>query len=137
MKTTEDLHLTYLPTNANEKGKLTVMERANGFPFDIARVFIVQAQKGQVRGMHAHRQCQQFLVCTSGRIKVECDDGQNKATFILERSNEGLLLYCGIWASQTYLEEGSVLSVFCDRPFEESDYLRNYDEFRTFRNMKC
>lgn len=136
MKTIADLKLQSLPSYANETGRLTVVEKANGFPFDIARAFIVQAQKGEVRGRHAHKRCQQFLVCSSGRIEVVCDDGQNKVPFMLERPNEGLLLYPGIWASQTYVDEGTVLSVFCDRPYEESDYLRNYDEFRAFRNSQ-
>lgn len=135
MKTVADLALTNLPSHANETGRLVVMESANGFPFEIARVFVVQALKGQVRGKHAHRQCQQFLVCTSGRIKVECDDGNSKSTFVLEQVNQGLLLPAGMWASQTYESEASVLSVFCDRPYEESDYLRNYEDFRKFRGV--
>ena len=55
-------------------------------------------------------------------------------TYLLNKPNEGLLIPPGIWAQQTYLTENSVLTVLCDRPYEAADYIREYEEFITYRD---
>jgi len=42
-----------------------------------------------------------------------------------------LLIPPGIWAREDYLTDGAVLMVLCDRIYEEGDYIRDYDEFKT------
>ena len=34
-----------------------------------------------------------------------------------------------IWAQQTYGDPNTVLLVLCDEKYQESDYLRNFEEF--------
>ena len=102
-------------------------------PFAIERVFSVRASAGATRGRHAHRQCTQFLTCASGAIEIMCDDGSDRATYLLERPDRGLLVPKGIWAEQTYRTEGAVLLVLCDRAYDEADYIRDYSEFLKFR----
>ena len=43
---------------------------------------------------------------------------------------------CGIWASQDYLEENSIINVFCDQLFDENDYIREYKNFLKERLKK-
>ena len=31
-----------------------------------------------------------------------------------------------------YIEDNTTLTVLCDRPYEEADYIRNYDDFKVF-----
>jgi len=50
----------------------------------------------------------------------------------LDKPNFGLLISPGIWAEQKYKENNTILTVICDRPFEEADYLRSYDDFMLF-----
>lgn len=123
-----------LPHHPAENGDLVVMEALSQVPFMIARVFVVRAPAGAIRGQHAHRQCTQFLTCSSGSIEVSCDDGRETATFVLERPDSGLLVPPGIWAQEVYLAGGSVLTVLCDRPYEPHDYIRDYAEFKAYRS---
>jgi len=122
-----------LPYYCEGNGDLTVMEELNNVPFSIARVFVVRAPSGAIRGQHAHRTCVQFLTCPSGSIEVICDDGEQTMTCLLDRPDMGLLIPPSIWAQQVYKEDGTVLTVLCDRLFEEADYIREYEAFRAFR----
>ena len=112
---------------------LVVIEGQNQVPFAIARVFVVRAPAGAIRGQHAHKACTQLLTCPIGSVDVLCDDGFETASYILDRPNTGLLIPPSIWAQQTYRAPGSVLTVLCDRPYEAEDYIRDYTEFKAYR----
>jgi len=131
MTSINSIKLISLPHHIREDGKLVVMETGI-VPFQIARIFTVLANKDAVRGKHAHRQCAQFLQCSYGSIEVLCNDGVETKTFILDNSIEGLLIPPGIWAQQTYNEDNSLLTVLCDQPYNENDYIREYSEFKQF-----
>ena len=94
---------------------------------------MVQGSTGSVRGMHAHKQCTQFLMCTSGAAEVVCDDGDRSMRTVLDSPRAGLLIPSGIWSTQSYIKKNTVLSVLCDQYYQESDYIRNYDEFLRYR----
>lgn len=125
--------LTKLPYHVEENGDLVVMEQSAHVPFVIARVFIVRAPAAAIRGQHAHMACSQFLTCPTGHVEVLCDDGQKSATYRLDQPNIGLLIPPSIWAQQTYMLPGSVLTVLCDRHYESLDYIRDYDKFKEYR----
>jgi len=127
--TVDDLELISLPENIAENGSLMVIEGIKNIPFEIARIFFVNANQGAVRGEHSHIECAQFLVCLSGKIEVICDDGKMNRVFILEDSSVGLLIPPGIWASQHYKSKSSVLAVLCDQIYTASDYIRDYGAF--------
>ena len=125
--------LIELPYHKENNGDLVAVEgESNVIPFSIERVFNVRAQKGNIRGRHAHRQCSQLLICTNGAIEVKCDDGRTNELYVLDKPNFGLLIAPGVWAEQRYMENNTILTVLCDRPFEEVDYLRNYEDFKLF-----
>jgi dTDP-4-dehydrorhamnose 3,5-epimerase-like enzyme len=128
------LRLVELPHHVGGDGDLSVLEKAH-LPFAIVRLFFVRATVGARRGMHAHRRCSQFMMCVNGAIEVTCDDSEAKRTLVLDRPNLGILVPPSIWATEIYREAGSVLAVACDRPYEEDDYIRDYDEFRRYRAL--
>jgi hypothetical protein len=127
------VQLIKLPYDFADNGDLVVMEGLVHVPFVIARVFVVRGGEGAVRGQHAHKTCTQFLTCPFGSVEVRCDDGNEVATFILNRPDVGLLVPPSIWAQQVYSVANSVLTVLCDRPYERQDYIRNYDDYKTYR----
>ncbi len=101
-------------------------------PFSIARVFVISADKACERGCHAHKVCTQLLVCLKGRCCVAVDDGHVRQKYILDSLGRGLLLPPTIWAEQSY-EKDSVLMVLADYPYDESDYIREYRDYLSFR----
>ncbi|MCZ6525879.1 MAG: FdtA/QdtA family cupin domain-containing protein [Gammaproteobacteria bacterium] len=128
----DSVKIIKLPYIVEENGDLVIMEAAD-LPFDIARVFVVRAETDAVRGCHAHKMCSQFLTCPQGQVEVLCDDAENTAQFSLDAPNLGLYIPAGIWASQKYEEPNSVLTVLCDLPFDESDYIRFYGDYLAYR----
>ena len=128
MKLVKLIELPYLKEN---NGDLVVVE-GEIIPFSIKRVFNVRQQKGDIRGRHAHRHCSQLLICINGAVEVKCDDSSTNELYVLDKPNFWLFIPPGIWADQKYIENNTILTVLCDRPFEEADYLRNYNDFELF-----
>lgn len=112
-----------------EQGFLRVFESDN-IPFVVKRVFsVVNAQGGSKRGQHAHIKCNQLICCVAGVINLICDDGENQDERLLSPESDAVLVPPGIWAEQDYLKDNSIIIVFCDQSYDESDYIRDYDEF--------
>ena len=121
----------------NNQGNLTVVQSGMNVPFDIKRVFyLYDVPGGEARGAHAHKQCHQFLVAVSGSFEVVLDDGNNKRTVVLNRPFYGLHIPPGIWAAEQGFSSGSVCLVLASEKYEETDYIRCYEEFVSFRNLK-
>ena len=119
------------PKKLSSDGGLFVFEEG-AVPFKIKRVFTVHADKDCERGFHAHKLCQQLLVCLKGTCTVICDDGKERREFILSSPHQGLHIPPTIWAEQTY-SAGSILMVLTDQAYEESDYIRDYEGFQKFK----
>mgnify|MGYP001013313978 CR=1 FL=1 len=129
----ESVQLIQFPFFKEDNGELSVFEQnPKAIPFQIKRIFNVRADKGSVRGQHAHYLCSQLLICSNGSIEVTCDDSFNKKVFLLDRPNYGLLVPPAIWAEQNYLQNNSSMTVICDRPYEVKDYISNYKLFKEF-----
>ncbi len=111
------------------------MEGLINVPFPIARVFVVRAPEGAVRGQHAHKACAQFLTCPRGVVKVDCTDGEESAAFELNHPNLGLYIPPGIWAEQRYETRDAALTVLCDRAYEVEDYIREFPDYLTYRRQ--
>ncbi len=135
MHTLNELRLLDFKCSSLESSSLTVFQQED-VSFFIKRVFVVVAQKKVMRGCHAHKNCSQLLVCTIGSCIISCDDGIEKKNILLNKTNQGLLIPPLIWATQEYLEEPTVLTVFCDRVYEEDDYIRDYNQFLKFRGLQ-
>lgn len=128
-----DLQLFKLPRIEDQRGSLLAIQPGPHLPFNIGRVFIVQANAGITRGNHAHKTCNQYLICMAGAVEVVCDDGDEKAAFLLDGPSQALWIPPGIWATQTYRRNDSELIVLCDLPFDEDDYIRDYASFKAYR----
>jgi hypothetical protein len=133
LRTLVDVRPVELERHVRDDGELVVVEQGTSISFPVLRMFIVRASEGAVRGRHAHKLCSQLLVCVHGTIEVECDDGVDRRTFLLDMPNKGLLVPPSIWASETYVVASSVLTVLCDRHYEADDYLRSYEQFLVWR----
>ena len=131
--TISSVYLVKLPYHFEDNGELVVMEGLINVPFAIARVFVVRAPEGSVRGQHAHKACAQFLTCLRGSVDVVCTDGVHTAEFELNHPNIGLFIPPGIWAEQRYKKKDPALTILCDRSYEPEDYIHEYSEFLTYR----
>jgi len=115
------------------RGKLTVAELPVEIPFKAERLFIVYGtDSNKVRGEHAHKVCEQFLICTSGSVNVVADDGLNRQEFILDDPCLGLYIPKLVWATQYNFTVSASLLVLASHAYDNSDYIRNYSEFLSY-----
>lgn len=112
------------------RGSLTVGEVPTEVPFSPARYFVVfDVPSMELRGEHAHKQCQQFLICLHGACRVLLDDGLNRCEVTLDRPDMGIFMPEMIWGTQYRYSPDAVLLVFASQKYAAEDYLRNYDDF--------
>jgi hypothetical protein len=115
---------------SDTRGSLTVGEVPNEVPFAPARYFAVYGVPSvELRGEHAHKRCQQFLICLHGSCRVLMDDGDRRCEVTLDRPDMGVFMPAMIWGTQYRYSPDAVLLVFASRHYEAEDYLRSYDEF--------
>lgn len=122
--------LVELGVFSDMRGSLAVAEIGKGLPFVPRRVFTVyDVPSREVRGEHAHRALEQFLVCTRGSCSVVLDDGSRREEVVLDSPRVGLYIPPMIWAIQYKFSADAVLLVLASETYDVSDYIRDYDEF--------
>lgn len=121
--------------HSNRKGNLTVVENGETLPFDVRRVYyLYDVPGGENRGSHAHRKLEQLIIAASGSFTVTLDDGTNKRSFTLNRPYQGLYVKPGLWRDLDNFSSGAVCLVLASEVYEKEDYIRDYQEFITYRN---
>lgn len=116
--------------HGDERGQLIAIEEQKDIPFAIKRVYYMyDTGEGVVRGHHAHKKLQQILVCVHGSCKIRLDNGTEKKVVALEKPYEGLYVSNAMWREMYDFSPDAVLMVFASELYDESDYIRNYDEF--------
>jgi hypothetical protein len=132
--TVYDCTIIELDKHSLERGNISVVENEQTVPFDVKRVYyLYDVPGGESRGGHAHLQLQQLIVAASGSFTVTLDDGVVKRTFMLNRPYLGLLVVPGIWRELDDFSSGSVCLVLASHPYDEADYIRNYDKFSAYK----
>lgn len=119
-----------LAVRGDERGSLVAIESMRDVPFDIARVYyIFGTQAGVDRGFHAHRDLRQFAVAVSGSCTIILDDGRTRQAMRLDDPSIGLTIDGLLWREMTDFSPDCVLLVFADAIYDESDYIRDYQQF--------
>ncbi len=119
-----------LPLAQDIRGSLTAGEMPRDVPFAPRRYFLVHAvPSGETRGAHAHRTCEQFLVCVAGACSVLVDDGSTRMEVRLDDPCLGLYLPAMVWAVQYKYTADAVLLVLASHPYDAADYIREYDAY--------
>ena len=72
------------------------------------------------------------MVAVSGSIEIELDNGRERRTEVLDRATEAMYVPPGLWRRIRARELHSTLLVFASAPFDEADYIRDYDTFVQF-----
>ena len=119
--------------HGDERGQLVALENDKEIPFETKRVYYMfDTLPGVRRGFHAHKTLKQILICTSGSCKIHLDDGYSTAEVTLHKPYEGLLIDSKLWREMYDFSPDAVLMVLASQMYDESDYIRNYDEFIKF-----
>jgi dTDP-4-dehydrorhamnose 3,5-epimerase-like enzyme len=129
-----NVKLVSIPKIEERRGNLSVIEN-DTVPFDIKRVYyLYDVPSGSERGGHAHKELKQFLVALSGSFDVVLNDGNEELIITLNKPFQGLLINPGIWRELQNFSSGSVCLVVASEVYIEEDYIRDFVEFKLFKN---
>lgn len=124
------VRLCQLPIVADLRGNLSFGEYDRHLPFIPKRYFLVfDVPSKEVRGEHAHKRLEQFLVCVKGSCAVVADDGRHREEIVLDSPGKGLYVPPMVWATQYKYSSDAVLLVLASDVYDAEDYIRNYDDF--------
>ncbi|HJV77730.1 MAG TPA: FdtA/QdtA family cupin domain-containing protein [Paludibacter sp.] len=131
MMTLNGAKMIDLPKTLDRRGNLSVVEEHKNIPFKIKRTYwIYDVPGGEVRGGHAYKENQEFIVALSGSFDVILDDGKERKTFSLNRSYYGLYVPKGIWRQMQNFSTNSLALVLASTKFDTSDYIYDYVLFK-------
>jgi UDP-2-acetamido-3-amino-2,3-dideoxy-glucuronate N-acetyltransferase len=123
-----------IPGAKDLRGSLSFGEVHRQVPFEVKRYFLVfDVPSEHVRGEHAHRALQQFLVCVAGRCNVVIDDGVSRHEVVLDSPSKGVYIPPMVWATQYKFTRDAVLLVLASEYYDASEYIRDYDDFLALR----
>ncbi len=116
--------------HGDNRGQLVALEEYKDIPFRIKRVYYMyDTMPDVVRGHHAHKKLKQILICIHGSCKIRLDNGKEKKIVPLEKPYEGLFVDNKMWREMYDFSPDAVLMVLASELYDETDYIRDYDEF--------
>jgi hypothetical protein len=125
MKTAEFINFTIM---GDKDGSLVALEKGVEVPFSIKRVYYIFHTKREARrGLHAHKNLKQVVVCISGSCKFLLDNGKDKDIILLNSPDKGLIIMYDF-------SDDCILMVLTDNYYDEDDYIRDYNEFLDMTN---
>ncbi|MDZ4844798.1 MAG: FdtA/QdtA family cupin domain-containing protein [Chitinophagales bacterium] len=121
-----------LPQIHNRAGNITTLNNGIDIPFAVRRVYyLYDVPGGETRGGHAHKKLHQLIIAASGSFDVILDDGKNRKVVNLNRPNFGLYVIPGMWRELVNFSSGAICLVLVSNKYDESDYIRDYAEFKS------
>ena len=124
-----NIELLPIPKIEDYRGSIAVIEN-EVIPFSIRRVYyLFDVPSTARRGGHAHKEQLEFLIAISGSFDVVLKDGVNEQVVTLNKPDKGLLIRSNIWRELDNFSSGAVCLVIASDVFDESDYIRDFEEF--------
>ena len=124
-----------LPKIIDKRGNLSFFENPKQLPFEIARTYwIYDVPGGEIRGSHAFKEQQEFIVALSGSFDVVLHDGNEEIKFSLNRSYYGVFIPKMYWRRMENFSTNALALIVSDKHFDEKDYIRDFEEFKLLKN---
>lgn len=132
MSTSNTIRLINLPKIEDARGNLSFIEEENHIPFKIQRVYwIYDVPGGEIRGSHAFRETQEFILALSGSFDVVLHDGKNEYIFSLNRSYFGVYVPQMIWRKLENFSTNSLALIMASTIYDKEDYIRDFKKFKS------
>ena len=124
-----------LPKIVDDRGNLSFFENNFKIPFEIARTYwIYDVPGGEIRGGHAFKEQQEFIIALSGSFDIVLNDGKKEQVIHLNRSYKGVYVPNMIWRSLENFSTNALALIVSDLKFNEKDYIRDYCYFKNIKN---
>lgn len=126
----------YLSKIGDRRGNLSVVEQRNQVPIEIKRaIWIYDVPGDAVRGGHAFRETEEFVVALSGSFDVVLNDGKKEHVFHLNRSYYGVYVPKMIWREMRNFSTNSLALIVSSTPYCKDDYIMEYEDFVKEKEM--
>ena len=126
--------LITIPKIDDARGNLSFLQQPETIPFEICRVYwISDVPGGESRGSHAFRETDEVVIALSGSFDVVLHDGNAELTKSLNRSYTGFYVPKMLWRTLRNFSTNSVALVLASTNYDETDYIRDFDEFCRLR----
>lgn len=120
-----------IPSIKDPRGNLAVLENSK-LPFKPKRVYyLFDVPSGSERGGHAHKNLLQLIIPLSGSFDLVLKDGKNQKSVTLQNPTKGVLIPTMVWRELRNFSAGSVCLVLASEEYEEEDYIRDWEMFKT------
>ena len=118
------------PKITDPRGNLTVAQSFTDVPFAQKPGYgVYDVTRGEIRGGQSHKECNDVILAQSGSFHVTVDNGEEQKTVLLNHPYQGLLIDTDVWRTLDDFSSGAVCLVLASEPFDEDDYIREYDDF--------
>ncbi|MDD5358384.1 MAG: FdtA/QdtA family cupin domain-containing protein [Candidatus Nanoarchaeia archaeon] len=121
----------------DHRGELIPIEFEKIFAFRPVRFFYIKdVPDGTMRGGHAHRNTIQVYVVIQGKINVvvyreKLNETSLKGDVFSLTKNQMCLIPAMTWTEEWFNEPGTILGVFCSHPYNQFEYIRDFEEYKT------
>ena len=120
----------HLPSHADSRGVLTVVETNDDVPFAVKRIFyIYRLEPPFERGAHAHSETEQFVICVAGCMKVDVSDGMRSGTYVLNDPAVGLYIPAMIWTRLHAFTYDAVCVVVASTHYDDTEVIRSWQTY--------
>ena len=127
--------LINLPKINDPRGNLSFFESGIHIPFEIKRTYwIYDVPGGEVRGSHAFKESQEFIIALSGSFDVVLNDGDNEKKFSLNRSYNGIYIPNMLWRRLENFSTNSLALIVSSIKYDATDYIRDFEIFKKQKN---
>lgn len=123
------IKLIDFPSLEDQRGGLVAIESNLSIPFEINRLYYIFNTTSQSRGFHAHIELKQVAICVKGSCRFILDNGHVREEVILSSPTQGLHIEALTWREMHDFSEDCVLLVLASEHYDESDYIRDYQDF--------
>ncbi|HUQ84651.1 MAG TPA: WxcM-like domain-containing protein [Gemmatimonadaceae bacterium] len=119
-----------IPVISDSRGSLSFAEVGSELPFVPRRYFLLyDVPRGAIRGAHAHRTLEQYIVCVHGSCRVILDNGARQDELSLVAADRGVHVPPMIWTTVVPDSMDTTVLVLASAEYDAADYIRDYDEF--------
>ncbi len=117
-----------LPSHADPRGVLTVLEAEQDVPFAIQRIFFMHhVLPPYERGGHAHPDTEHLLFCVAGQVTIDLSDGVDTRIFPLHDPTEGLYVPAMIWTRLYDFTPEAVCMAAASTHYVNAKVIRDWD----------
>lgn len=125
-----------LPKILDPRGNLSFIEEDSILPFALKRVYwIYDVPGGEHRGGHSFKETEELIVALSGSFDVKLHDGMKEYIFTLNRSYNGVYVPKMYWRTLENFSSNSLAIILASTNYSESDYIRNFEEFKRYMSL--